>query len=121
MSIFGYCQKYSCVNNARMDIKKRYIDRITREFLKERIVLIGGPRQVGKTTFAKGFIANDEQYYNWDSLLDREKIKKNQIQFKDKVIVLDEVHKFKLWRNILKGAYDKNKPDIKLIVTGKCQ
>jgi uncharacterized protein len=105
-----------------MSLKKRYIHGITKEFLDERIVLIGGPRQVGKTTFAQSFISNkDTQYYNWDSLLDRDKIKKNQIQFKNKVVVLDEIHKFKFWRNILKGAYDKNKPDVKLIVTGSAR
>lgn len=105
-----------------MKLNNRYILAATKEFLEDRIVLIGGPRQVGKTTFAVNLLKNkNNHYYNWDNLNDREKIKKEQIQFSDNLVVLDEIHKYKRWRNYLKGAYDKNKPNINLIVTGSAR
>jgi len=37
------------VHNGRI---KRYLEKYIREALKEKIVLLSGPRQVGKTTLA---------------------------------------------------------------------
>ena len=38
--------------------------------LETKMVFLGGPRQVGKTTLAKSFIKSEKQYLNWDFLED---------------------------------------------------
>ena len=54
------------------DIIGRYIESGIKQDLKRKMVFLAGPRQVGKTTFAKdllrtaGFTAN-KRYMNWDS------------------------------------------------------
>ena len=62
----------------------RYIKSIVEEYLEDRMVLIGGPRQVGKTTFSTNLLGakgiKSPAYYNWDNLDDRENIKKNNNQ-----------------------------------------
>ncbi len=89
--------------------------------LKDKIVLIGGPRQVGKTTLAKTFIQKNEQYLNWDDLEDRQILKTHQIDPKLKIVILDEIHKYARWRTLLKGLYDKYKQELKIIVTGSAK
>ena len=50
-----------------------------KEDLSARMVFIGGPRQVGKTSLAKTFLDKPEQYLNWDLLADRELIRNHAI------------------------------------------
>jgi predicted AAA+ superfamily ATPase len=91
------------------------------EDLKERMVLIGGPRQVGKTTLARQFLTRDEQYFSWDDLEQRAILKKHQIDQSLNTVVLDEIHKYARWRTLLKGLYDKNKGKLRIIVTGSAR
>lgn len=42
---------------------------------------------------------------NWDVPADRERILKREF-YPTNVWVFDEIHKYKLWRNFLKGLYD---------------
>ena len=52
-------------------IKERYITADVYNDVREKMVFIGGPRQVGKTTLSL-FIARNYfrayQYFNWDSM-----------------------------------------------------
>lgn len=89
--------------------------------LKSKMVFIGGPRQVGKTTLAKVFIENKDQYLNWDLLEDRELISKHLINPKLKCVVLDEIHKYVRWRTLVKGLFDKYAPHLSIIVTGSAK
>ncbi len=89
--------------------------------LKEKMVFIGGPRQVGKTTLARKQIAPHSSYFSWDNLDDRDQIKKHSIPHHAGIVVLDEIHKYIRWRTLLKGMYDKYSPDLKLIVTGSAR
>ena len=57
----------------------------------EKMVFLGGPRQVGKTTFAQTFIKGSHQYFSWDDLKDRTKIKAHEIPIDIKCVVLDEI------------------------------
>jgi len=104
---------------------KRYIKPVVEDFLKSRMVLIGGPRQVGKTTLAASLLGKrgikNPGYFNWDNLLDREKIKKGELPFDSPLIVLDELHKYTRWRNFLKGIFDKHKSETRIIVTGSAR
>ncbi|MSQ49141.1 MAG: ATP-binding protein, partial [Betaproteobacteria bacterium] len=53
-----------------MDVA-RYLQSSVTDALKSKMVFVGGPRQVGKTTFALGFLGKDADpshpaYLNWD-------------------------------------------------------
>ena len=98
-----------------------------------KLVFISGPRQVGKTTISKQSIKNNVNsvYLNWDYLEDRQQIlnKHNEI-FKKLLlikannkprIILDEIHKFKDWKNLVKGFYDKFGDSIEFIITGSAK
>lgn len=101
--------------------KNRYLKNHIKNDLLEKMVFIGGPRQVGKTTLAKQFITSDQQYLNWDKVSDRKLILKDQLNPRLELIVLDEIHKFARWRGLIKGYYDKYYPDLNFIVTGSAR
>ncbi len=76
--------------------------------LHKKIVILTGPRQVGKTTLSKNLIS----YYeclNYDSHQDRTRIIKSEWNRNKELIVLDEVHKKKNWKSWIKGIYDTEK------------
>lgn len=105
---------------------RRYPFQAIEEDLLSRMVFIGGPRQVGKTTLALSLLGNNctEQspaYLNWDSIDDREKLLNAELPSRQPRIILDEIHKFADWRNLVKGFYDKNRSEISLIVTGSAR
>lgn len=91
------------------------------EWLGQRMVFVGGPRQVGKTYLAKQFLTTKSGYYSWDDLGDRELIKSGRFSGDSKTLVFDEVHKYPRWRSLLKGLYDKNADLFKILVTGSAQ
>lgn len=103
----------------------RYLKKDISEVLLKKMVFIGGPRQVGKTTLCLDYLnpasVKNPNYMNWDSAADQKIILNDQIPLDGPVLVLDEIHKYKKWRNYLKGVYDKNFEDLKIIVTGSAR
>ncbi|MCB0351237.1 MAG: ATP-binding protein [Bdellovibrionales bacterium] len=103
----------------------RYLEPYIEEDLTKKMVFLGGPRQVGKTTLAQGLIRNYHDghpaYLNWDSELDRHKIKNRDWPKIEPLVVLDEIHKFKNWRNLVKGFYDTLKNTHSFLVTGSAR
>lgn len=99
----------------------RYVFSFIKADLAKKMVFIGGPRQVGKTTLAKEFIKNKKQYFSWDDLDDRTIIKKHQIDPTLKIVILDEIHKYTRWRMLVKGLYDKYSDIISILVTGSAR
>lgn len=99
----------------------RYITPLIADDLKSKMVFIGGPRQVGKTTLAISFLENGHPehpaYINWDLWLDKEKLIKGELP-KEPILILDEIHKYANWRNLVKGFYDKYKLKTKFLITG---
>lgn len=89
--------------------------------LEEKMVFLGGPRQVGKTTLAKSLITNNAQYFNWDIPEDKKAILTQQLNIEHNLLIFDEIHKYKNWRSLLKGLYDKYSPDLKFLVTGSAR
>ena len=99
-----------------------------------KMILLTGPRQVGKTTFAKSWLAHNktqDTYFDWDDPAVRKEYSRNPLVFRNilaaKVggkpipVVFDEIHKHKNWKNILKGVYDPNRESIQLLVTGSAR
>lgn len=110
---------------------ERYIKRSVFKDLKKKMVFVGGPRQVGKTTFAKqllkswgpteGESSSARRYFNWDDDEDREKLLARRLPFQPGPVVLDEIHKYRRWRQLLKGLYDKRKDELNILVTGSAR
>ena len=100
---------------------KRYLSQQIESDLDEKMVFVGGPRQVGKTTLAKTFIENKNQYFNWDVPDHKKAILKNMINTNLDLIIFDEIHKYKNWRSLVKGLYDQHYPELKIIVTGSAR
>ena len=99
---------------------ERYLKKPVLDDLKSKMVFIGGARQVGKTTLSLAIAPKNHCYLNWDILEDKEFILRQKFPT-DKFIVFDEIHKFKNWRNYLKGFYDKYKKTKKILVTGSAK
>ena len=103
----------------------RYLTPFIKADLGERMVFLGGPRQVGKTTLSQSLIKSYEDghpaYLNWDFLEHRELIKNHGWPKSEKLIVLDEVHKFKSWQNLIKGFYDTLKNTHSFLITGSAR
>lgn len=97
------------------------------EWLSNRMLFIAGPRQVGKTTYAKNKINQlGGSYFNWDDKKVRNAYALNPSFFdnEDKsrqLIIFDEIHKMRKWKNILKGAYDVYKSNYRFIITGSAK
>ena len=103
----------------------RYLEEFIKEDLKTKMVFIGGPRQVGKTTLAQGLLRNYRDghpaYLNWDNDHHRHKIKNQNWPKNEPLIIFDEIHKHKKWRTLLKGYYDTFKNSHSFLVTGSAR
>jgi predicted AAA+ superfamily ATPase len=88
----------------------RYLKSPVEADLKTRMVFVGGPRQVGKTTFALSFLSTPSEkhpaYLNWDDVQARPRLMRGELPPNQPFIVLDEIHKYVRWRNLVKGFYD---------------
>ena len=94
----------------------------------KQMIFVSGPRQVGKTTLAKmiaGTFKNNV-YFNWDISSQKKLLIENPNFFEDinrvddslPLVILDEIHKYKQWKNYLKGIYDQFSGEYKFIVSG---
>lgn len=104
----------------------RYIENEIKKDLSRKMVFIGGPRQSGKTTLAK-FLCKSagyslkERYLNWDAAEDRENIIKEQFPAGRGILILDEIHKYSRWRQVVKGLFDKRRDELDILVTGSAR
>ncbi|WP_456387719.1 ATP-binding protein [Desulfolithobacter sp.] len=102
----------------------RYLQSAVVEDLQKKMVFVGGPRQVGKTTLALNILGGDEQhpaYFNWDYADDRRIMLQGGLPPGQPLVVLDEIHKYKNWRTFIKGLYDKNKSRVAFLITGSAR
>lgn len=101
--------------------KMRYLKGQIIKDLPKKMVFVAGPRQVGKTTLALSLVPSHKHYLNWDDDADRESILKKEFPIRSGLLVFDEIHKYRGWRNYLKGVFDKLKQQLKILVTGSAK
>lgn len=100
---------------------QRYLEAQVRADLKRKMVFVGGPRQVGKTTLARAILGKSQTgYMNWDVDDDRRRILEQKFP-KSRIWVFDEIQKYRRWRNLLKGLYDSRSATQQILVTGSAR
>jgi len=102
----------------------RYILPYVLKDLQRKMVFIGGPRQVGKTTLARYILEKhfkSGRYFNWDFDEDRTAILKKRWREDDKLLVFDEIHKFPKWKQWIKGIYDVLGDKHRILITGSAR
>ncbi len=101
----------------------RYLQPFVIKDLKRKMVFISGPRQIGKTTLARTVLGKgkEDHYLNWDIDEDRVCILKGDFPAEKGILVLDEIHKYRRWRQLLKGLFDKRRDDLQILVTGSAR
>ena len=85
-----------------MGLTTRYNSEKIADDLTRKMVFLGGPRQVGKTTLAEDLLENSSPQgvlFNWDDEQDRSVILSREFPVAVGMIVFDELHKYRLWRN----------------------
>lgn len=100
---------------------KRIIQKLVLEDLPNKIVLLTGPRQCGKTTLARQLYPNNHDYFNYDSGEDRLALRDKSWNREKKLIIFDELHKMKNWKRWLKGIFDTEGIPPELLVTGSAR
>ncbi len=87
------------------------------------MVLLSGPRQVGKSYLARMLMAGFRapQYLNYDSAQDRAVIRAESWRGDTDLLILDELHKLPCWKSYLKGIYDTRRPHLRILVTGSAR
>lgn len=109
-------------------MRARIYDSMLGEHLEayRQMVLVSGPRQVGKTTTCR---AHADAYANWDNIDDRDLIltgpealadrfKLDRLSGQSPVVLFDELHKYAGWKQYLKGFFDAYSDRARIIVTG---
>jgi hypothetical protein len=98
----------------------RYLVPQFRRDLVRKMVFVAGPRQVGKTTLARHLPGGEAGYLNWDVAEHRERILRRELPA-TKLWVFDELHKYRTWRNSLKGLFDSRPRGQRILVTGSAR
>ena len=99
---------------------KRYLEKHILKDLKEKIIFLSGPRQVGKTTLSKQLVPS-YAYLNYDSSGHRRIIKAGEWTRDAQLIIFDELHKMKKWKSWIKGIFDTEGIPPSLLVTGSAR
>jgi predicted AAA+ superfamily ATPase len=102
----------------------RYIKEYIIKDLKRKMVFLGGPRQVGKTTLAKNILKQElssGRYFNWDFDEDRQDLLARKWKADSTLVIFDELHKYPNWKNWIKGIYDTNESSTNFLVTGSAR
>jgi len=111
-------EKYCMVSS--MATRRRYLDAQVKRDLARKMVFLAGPRQVGKTTLAQDLPGASGGYLSWDVVEDRERILKREFPV-SRLWIFDEIHKYRSWRNLLKGLYDSRRRGQQILVTGSAR
>ena len=94
----------------------------------KNMIFMAGPRQAGKTTLAQMIARSfsNQLYFNYDIIQDRRRLLENPLFFQEMerkdasipLIILDEIHKYRDWKNYLKGICDQFHTGYQFMVLG---
>ncbi|MCF8120043.1 MAG: ATP-binding protein [Deltaproteobacteria bacterium] len=92
------------------------------------MIFLVGPRQAGKTTLAHLISRSfpNHVYFNWDIADQRAEFLQKPAFFTNMerqdtstpLVIFDEIHKYKEWKNYLKGIYDQFHKEYRFLVSG---
>ncbi len=103
----------------------RYLLKAVKTDLLKKMVFLGGARQVGKTTLALSLLPNknesDPAYLNWDTPGVQSRLLRGELPGNQSLVILDEIHKYRKWRNLVKGLYDQYRSSRAFLVTGSAR
>jgi len=115
---------------------RRYIESALKNlsFAHRKMAFVSGPRQCGKTTLGKMLLKDrgTGAYFNWDETEFRRLWTKSPKSVFPShrsgksgrsvpLLVLDEIHKAKKWKQTLKGVYDTMDRPADILVTGSAR
>jgi len=94
-----------------------------------KMAFVSGPRQSGKTTLARLLLASRPKgrYANWDDIETRRlwvkdpKLLAPVAPGSRPLLVLDEIHKARLWKRSVKGLWDVLGANLDVLVTGSAR
>jgi len=101
-------------------VAARYLRPQLEADLARKMVFVAGPRQVGKTTLAKSLPHAAAGYRNWDVAKDRTELLTGVLPDAP-LWIFDELHKYRSWRNWLKGLWDGRRHGQRILVTGSAR
>jgi uncharacterized protein len=101
----------------------RYLTSQIAKDLDRKMVLLTGPRQVGKTTLCRQLMEQFQpaQYLNWDVPQDRQVLQNQSWSLRARMLAFDEIHKKPNWKSYLKGVVDAKPAGQALMVTGSAR
>jgi len=99
---------------------ERYLKKHVLSDIRQKIIIITGPRQCGKTTFSKHLFPSYD-YFNYDAAEDRLRLQKKVWDRQKPLLIFDEIHKMPQWKRWLKGIYDTEGLSPPIIVTGSAK
>jgi uncharacterized protein len=99
---------------------RRYLHEQIDRDLSRKMVFLGGPRQVGKTSLGRSIITDPRAYLNYDAAEHRDAILRGQLPPTNEWL-FDEIHKFRGWRGFLKGLFDTRPQGQRILVTGSAR
>lgn len=101
----------------------RYLESQISHDLGKKLVILTGPRQVGKTTLSRHLLEGLEggQYLNYDVPAHRSVLLAQSWRQHAPLLVLDEIHKMRNWKAWLKGVSDGRPAGQQILVTGSAR
>lgn len=99
---------------------KRYLSAHLKKDIKNKILLLAGPRQCGKTTLSKNLDLSFD-YLSYDEREHHKILMEKSWDRSKKYIIFDELHKKKDWKLWLKGIYDTEGIPPGILVTGSAR
>lgn len=98
----------------------RYLQPQVLHDLQRKMVFLGGPRQVGKTSLARRLLPHPGAELNFDIAPHRAAILRHELPAGN-FWFFDEIHKYRSWRNYLKGLFDQHGAAQRILVTGSAR
>lgn len=75
---------------------------------------------MGKTTLARSLLPDPGGYLSWDIPSHRDRILRGEWPGVS-MLALDEIHKHRKWRDMLKGLFDPYRDTMRILVTGSAR